>query len=110
MAMDRESELEVLIIDGTAYPTRLHEKYRRRKPVPVPDPTEVRAFVPGTVLEVLVEPGQEVERGQPVVVIEAMKMRNALTAAAAGTVGEVRVTPGMLVSKGDLLVSIRTGE
>jgi biotin carboxyl carrier protein len=102
--------IEILLIDGTAYPTRLHRKYRERKPVPVPDPTEVRAFVPGAVLEVLVEAGQEAERGQPLVVVEAMKMQNALTAAAAGTVGAVDVETGALVEKGDLLVNLDLAE
>ena len=104
--MSDENDIQILLIDGTAYPTKLHRKYRERKPVPVPDPAEVRAFVPGAVLEVLVEAGQAVERGQPLLVVEAMKMQNALMAAAAGTVGEVHVSTGALVEKGDLLVSL----
>jgi len=104
--MNDDTDLEILLIDGTAYPTRLHRKYRKRKPVQVPDPAQVRAFVPGTVLEVLVAPGQEVSRGQTLLVVEAMKMQNGLTAAAAGTVREVHFAPGALVSKGDRLVTI----
>ena len=104
--MTQDTDLEILLIDGTAYPTRLHRKYRERKPVPVPDAAQVRAFVPGTVLEVLVAPGQEVSRGQTLLVVEAMKMQNGLTATAAGTVREVHFAPGALVSKGDPLVTI----
>jgi pyruvate carboxylase subunit B len=104
--MSDENDLQILLIDGTAYPTRLHKKYRRRKPVPVPDPAEVRAFVPGAVLEVLVEPGQPVERGQALLVVEAMKMQNTLMAAATGTVSGVHVERGTLVEKGDRLVSL----
>jgi len=104
--MDDETDLKILLIDGTAYPTRLPRKYRQRKPVPVPDPREIRAFVPGAVLSVLVEPGQAVDRGGALLVVEAMKMQNTLTAAAAGTVAAVRVEPGSLVEKGELLVTL----
>ena len=104
--MGNENDIEILLIDGTAYPTRLHRKYRERKPVPVPNPAETRAFVPGAVLSVLVEPGQAVERGQPLLVVEAMKMHNTLMAAAAGTVDQVNVEQGTLVEKGDLLVAL----
>ncbi|MEN8149908.1 MAG: acetyl-CoA carboxylase biotin carboxyl carrier protein subunit [Planctomycetota bacterium] len=108
--MSDTNDIEILLIDGTAYPTRLHRKYRDRKPVPVPDPSEVRSFVPGAVLEVLVEPGQAVTRGQPLLVVEAMKMQNALMAAADGTVADVLVETGTLVEKGDLLVNLNLAD
>jgi len=104
--MSEREELEVLLIDGTAYPTRFPRKYRIRKPVSLPDPREVRAFVPGAVLEVLAEPGQPVERGQALVVVEAMKMQNTIMAPARGVVGEIHVAPGALVEKGDRLVTL----
>ena len=48
----------------------------------------------GTIVKVLVEVGQEVEIGQAVVVLEAMKMENQIAAEKAGTVQEVKVAPG----------------
>ena len=67
---------------------------------------EVTAPMPGLVLRVLVEPGQAVEAGQGVVVLEAMKMENELTAPASGTVAAVHAASGDAVAKGDLLVEI----
>ncbi|PAP78244.1 biotin/lipoyl-containing protein [Rubrivirga marina] len=67
---------------------------------------EVRAPMPGLVLRVLVEPGAEVEAGQGLVVLEAMKMENELTAPAAGTVAAVHVTASDAVAKNELLVEI----
>ncbi len=67
---------------------------------------EIKAPMPGLVLRVLVEPGQAVEAGQGVVVLEAMKMENELTAPAAGTVAAVHAAPGGAVAKGDLLIEI----
>ena len=62
------------------------------------------APLPGTVLSVHVEDGDEVADGQLLVVIEAMKMEHKITAPAAATVTEVRVAPGQRVAAGDVLV------
>jgi acetyl-CoA/propionyl-CoA carboxylase biotin carboxyl carrier protein len=67
---------------------------------------EVVAPMQGTVVKVLVAPGDVVAAGQAVCVLEAMKMENSIFAAAGGTVSEVRVTPGASVGTGDVLVVI----
>jgi len=67
---------------------------------------EVRTPMQGTVVKVLVAVGDTVEAGQPVVVLEAMKMENNLLAGCSGTVGEIRVAAGDLVGGGDLVVLI----
>ena len=67
---------------------------------------EITAPLPGKVTHVAVAPGDQVERGATVVVIEAMKMENEFKATAAGTVTKVLVRPGQAVNKGDLLVVI----
>jgi biotin carboxyl carrier protein len=64
----------------------------------------VTAPLPGKITHVAVRPGDRVQAGDTLVVIEAMKMENELRAAAAGTVAEVRVTPGQAVNPGDVLV------
>jgi biotin carboxyl carrier protein len=64
------------------------------------------AAMPGRVVRVLVEAGQEVEAGQPVVVVEAMKMQNEMKSPKAGTVAEVRAQSGATVNAGDVLVVI----
>jgi acetyl-CoA/propionyl-CoA carboxylase biotin carboxyl carrier protein len=60
----------------------------------------------GTIVKVLVEVGQAVEAGQPVCVLEAMKMENNIAADKAGTVTEVKVEPGQSVGSGDVIVVI----
>ena len=62
--------------------------------------------MPGRVLRVLVAVGDEVAHRQGLVVVEAMKMENELTAPKAGKVTEVAVTEGMSVEAGRLLVVI----
>jgi pyruvate carboxylase subunit B len=66
----------------------------------------LKAPMPGLVIRVLVEPGQSVEAGQGVVVLEAMKMENELKAPAAGVVRAVRAEVGRAVEKGEVLVEL----
>lgn len=62
------------------------------------------APLPGTVTEVFVLPGARVEAGQPVCVIEAMKMKNTIRADRSGTVASVSVSPGQSVKHKQALV------
>lgn len=68
----------------------------------------VTSPMPGRVLKVLVNEGDTVEPGAPLVVVEAMKMENELFAEQAGTVAKVFVTPGTNVEGGAKLLEIRT--
>jgi len=65
---------------------------------------EVRAPMHGLVVAVQVSEGDEVEEETPLVVLEAMKMQNALTSPAAGTVSQVRARTGQTVEENALLV------
>jgi biotin carboxyl carrier protein len=60
----------------------------------------------GTIVKVLVEPGQTVAAGDPVVVLEAMKMENNVAADIAGTVTEVKAEAGQSVAAGEIVVVI----
>ena len=66
----------------------------------------IAAPMPGKVVRVLVKEGDQVEGGQGLVVVEAMKMQNAMKAALAGTVVRVRVRDGDTVGAGDVLVTL----
>jgi biotin carboxyl carrier protein len=70
-------------------------------------PTELRAIIPGRVVSVAVAPGDRVEIGDDLLVIEAMKMQNELRAPRAGVVERVAVGEGQTVELGDLLVVVR---
>jgi acetyl-CoA/propionyl-CoA carboxylase biotin carboxyl carrier protein len=60
----------------------------------------------GTILRVLVEPGQEIQAGDVVCILEAMKMENAIPAPREGVVSEVKIAEGQVVQAGDALVVI----
>ncbi|PIA73389.1 urea carboxylase [Ectopseudomonas toyotomiensis] len=70
----------------------------------------VAAEMSGSVWKVLVEPGQHVEAGTPLLVVEAMKMELAVTAPVAGTVKALRCAPGKAVTPGDALLLLTPNE
>ena len=70
----------------------------------------VKSVMPGVVFELLVEPGQAVEEGQPLLILEAMKMQNELAAPTSGLVREVHVRQGEAVAGGAKLVTLEAEE
>jgi biotin carboxyl carrier protein len=70
------------------------------------DGEEITAPMPGTILSVEVQPGQQVESGQIVCVLEAMKMKNPIRACRGGSVVHTAVQAGQNVAYGDLLVKL----
>ncbi|WP_276961492.1 MULTISPECIES: biotin carboxylase N-terminal domain-containing protein [Ferrimicrobium] len=60
----------------------------------------------GTVVKIAVQVGQEINAGDTVIVLEAMKMENSILAERAGTVSEIRVKPGDTVGTGDVVATI----
>jgi biotin carboxyl carrier protein len=67
---------------------------------------ELRASMPGIVIDVKVAPGDEIEEGRTLVVLEAMKMQNPLAAEAKGKVVRVLCNKGEAVAAGALLVEL----
>lgn len=65
---------------------------------------ELTAPLPGTVVEIFVKAGDQIESGQIIVVIEAMKMKNSIRATRAGKVAEVLVSAGETVAHKQALV------
>ena len=66
--------------------------------------TALNAPMPGVILELFVKPGDQVQRGQQVAVLDAMKMHNFIGAPCAGTIAEVCVAVGQAVGHGDAIV------
>ena len=101
-----DEEKKELCIDYTYYETSVPESYGKRSGLNIPDPCEIRAFIPGTIIEVKVEKGQQVLEDQELLVLEAMKMYNDVTTEVAGKVVEVNVSAGDSVEKNQLMVKI----
>ena len=75
-------------------------------PTPIKMPQLGETVVEGTVSRWLKQPGDRVEAGQPMIVLEAMKMQNEIQAERSGLVSRVFVTAGEAVEGGDPLVEV----
>jgi 3-methylcrotonyl-CoA carboxylase alpha subunit len=100
----RDGEDVHLFWRGEVY--RLREEKERARPAHRGAAGGLEAPMPGKVIAVRVSPGQAVAKGEELVVVEAMKMENALRAPRAGTVRSVAVRTGDMVSPGVVLVEI----
>lgn len=62
--------------------------------------------MPGLVLKLIAEVGQEIKLGEPLLILEAMKMENVIKSPGDGTVKAIHVTKGLAVEKGFLLMEM----
>lgn len=110
MVLERDGEKVAVYLDGERIDTVVRDELSRALSA-VTGPvaagaSEVLAPMPGVVVAIPVKPGDVVEAGQPVIVVEAMKMQNELGAEAAGVVVSIEVQVGSTVSGGDVLVRL----
>lgn len=66
---------------------------------------DLMAPMPGLILEIAVEKGQEVEKGEKLVILEAMKMENVIKASGAGVVNDIKVKVGDSVENGQKMIT-----
>ncbi len=117
-------------VNGTMYDVELHREVpQARVPVAAPPPAQVKSFhdsprpapaaprgpakasevrapLPGVIVQVMVRPGDEVKTGQTVCTLETMKMENAIKSETAGKVTAVNITPGQTVLQDEVLIVI----
>ena len=104
--MKQNEKLGVLNIDTSLYKTRISKKFENRKPYKAADPLLILSFIPGTVLDILVKPGQSVKQGDELMILDAMKMQNQLKCSMDGKIKSIKVKKGDKVSKGTLLLEL----
>ena len=97
---------ESLEIGNAVYTTRLTAKFKNRQIWQRPDERRVEAFIPGTIQRIMAEEGQKVSMGTPLLILEAMKMRNEVLSPVNGTIKKIHVSEGEMVPKLHLLVEI----
>ena len=110
--VDRKNKEVTVRVNGQIYTTTIKEPIDQLltnmgldlKAMQKAEP--VTAPMPGMVLKVLVEPGQQVNKGDGLIVLEAMKMENQLKAAAPGVVKAIKVAERTAVDKGTILIEM----
>ena len=103
---EKKARYSTLTVDGGTYKTLLTVKYKNRSKYEEHNPKLVRAFLPGTIVEVKVNTSKKVIAGEPLLVLEAMKMMNSIVSHIDGKVLKVNVKKGQLVSKNEVLIEL----
>lgn len=107
MSEQNKEKFEILQIEETEYLTTLTSKFRNRKNWEAPNPKMVMSYIPGTILDIFVKEGDEVKEGDNLLLLEAMKMRNKVTAPISGTIKSICITTNEIVPKNKLLIEFK---
>lgn len=120
---DVEGNLLTLEVNGTPYEVEMEKEVKTSKTPalirtePKPDQKveplktkqstkKITAPLPGVILKVLVKEGDQVKTGDPIILLEAMKMENTILAEASGTISSISVQANASVLQGDVLLEI----
>lgn len=103
---EAKPEFQVLTVLGEDYPTLFTTKYKNRKVYTPVDYKKIYSFIPGTVKNIFVEKGDEVNAGDKLLTLEAMKMDNEIITVVSGKIKKICVKSGQMVTKTELLIEI----
>jgi biotin carboxyl carrier protein len=116
VVLDSDTEqrnLYNILVRGQRYQVKVQDERSRRlsladRNLKVPEgELAIKAPIPGLVVKVLAAPGQQVVEGEPLLILEAMKMENELRAPRDGVIHEVRVQARAQVAQGQALLTLR---
>lgn len=94
---EEEGDPSLMIINGMSYLVS-------RNPFAEATSNEVKAPISGRVIDILVKRGIKAERGQTLIVLEAMKMENEIKSPASRMIKDINVSKGQSVRRGDILI------
>ena len=110
VAADYRTKEFTFRVNGNLYNTKISDKYDQLvqklglKVGGHQKINDLKAPMPGLVLDIAVEIGQKVQKGDKILILEAMKMENIIKAAADVTIKSIHITQGQAVDKGQLLL------
>ena len=105
--MEDNPEYHIMNFEGAEYKTLFSKKFQNRKLYVIPDPRKLLAFIPGTIIKVHVKEKQKVKKGDPLVVLQAMKMNNIILSPMNGVIKKVNVKNAESVPKSHLLIELK---
>jgi biotin carboxyl carrier protein len=105
-AANGNGELHEFVVEFRKYKTELSRKYLNRKPWEPKDDSKILSFIPGTITKIYVEEGQHVEEGDPLMILEAMKMKNTVFAEFPCVIRKIHVKEGEKVPKAMVVFEI----
>jgi biotin carboxyl carrier protein len=112
MTIDRAEKKVTMKINGQRYEVKLNDRFDALlhemgfDKLVATKVLDIKAPMPGLVVKVLIEKGMQVNEGDSLLILEAMKMENVIKAAGTATVTSVNIKPGQKVEKGELLIGL----
>jgi len=97
-------------VTARKYKTLLTNKYKNRKVWVEPNPYEIQSFIPGTIIEISIKEGDVVEEGAPLMILEAMKMRNRIEMPFTAKIKKINVAVGDRIPKDMLMIELEAEE
>ena len=102
----KPEKMKSLNVEYFKYRTKLTTKYENRKAYREKDPRLVQAFIPGTIRKISVKEGDEVKKGDLLLILEAMKMKNRIISPMDGVIKKINVKTGIIVPKNKVLIEL----
>ena len=91
---------EKFLLNGVEYKTQLTQKWVNRKKWEEPNPYLLTSHIPGTIMQIEVKEGQEVQEGDVLLILQAMKMK----------IKKIHVNSGDKIPKGTLMIEMEENE
>lgn len=104
--MTDQENTQVIIVHSAKYQTTYNKKYLNRKVWEEPNFNEIKSYIPGTIIDVLVKVGQVVQKHQSIIVLEAMKMYNDVQMPFKGRIVKVNIEKGQKIPKNFIMMEI----
>lgn len=101
---EKKSRFKSFNVDETIYKTHLTKKFYERKAYEPENPNKLISFIPGTILKINVKEGQKVKKGDPLLILEAMKMENEILAESDAAIKKIHVKKGDKIPKRTLML------
>lgn len=96
----------LLSVSSGEYKTELTKKFKERESWETLNPKNIHTAIPGKVLDIFVRVGQEVKKGDVILLLEAMKMQNQIQMPFDGKIKKIYVKPDELIKKNQLMIEI----
>jgi biotin carboxyl carrier protein len=101
---EKEPVTKTLQIEDREYETLFTAKFEKRRRYTAPDPKKLHCVIPGVVLSLTTQTGKKVQKGERLLVLEAMKMQNDILSPLDGKIKKIHVNLGTMIPKGTLLL------
>lgn len=104
------SELVDFAVTARKYKTQLTKKFINRKVWTEPNPYEIQSFIPGTIIQISIKEGDIVKEGDPLLILEAMKMQNRIEMPFTAKIKKINVSVGSRIPKDTVMIELESVE